>query len=119
MALTKSFEKYGATFESAYHRITNLNYNVREYKEMVYVDSEPDADGNPLPAIMEEQWVTMGQARFTLATYVDTDARDVHKEPVAQAEYSFTPDWTSSDNVLAQAYTYLKTLDAFDEATDA
>lgn len=119
MALTKSFEKYGTTFESAYHRITNLNYNVHEYKEMVYVDQEPDEDGNPLPANMEEQWVTMRQARFTLVTYVDSAARENHKEPVAQAEYSFTPDWESEDNILAQAYSYIKTLDAYAEAVDA
>lgn len=119
MALTQSFEKYGTTFESAYHRITNLNYSVHEHKEMVYVDQEPDEDGNLLPANMEEQWVTMRQARFTLVTYVDSAARENHKEPVAQAEYSFTPDWESEDNILAQAYSYIKTLDTYAEAVDA
>ena len=119
MALTQSFEKYGATFESAYHRITNLHYNVHEYQEMVYVDAEPDEDGNPTPPIMETQWVTKRQARFTLATYVDAEAREAHKEPVAQAEYSFTPDWESADNILAQAYEYVKTLDDYAEAVDA
>lgn len=119
MALTKSFEKYGATFANAYHRVSELRYHVSEYITYNMVQQAPDENGDPVPPITEEVWATDRQVFFTLLTYVDQDARDNHSEAVARAEYSFTPDWDATDNVLAQAYAYLKTLDIFADAVDA
>ena len=119
MALTKSFEKFGSTFADAYHNISDLRYNVHEYERTTLVEQEPDEDGNPVMPVATTTWQKDLIANFTLKTYVDAAARTGHKEAISQSEYMFTPDWESSDNVLAQAYTYLKTLDAFDGAVDA
>ena len=119
MALEKSFEKFGSTFADAYHNISDLRYNVHEYQQTTLVEQEPDEDGNPVAPVATTTWETQRTANFTVKTYVDEAARTAHEECISHAEYSFTPDWTSSDNVLAQAYAYLKTLNAFDGATDA
>ena len=119
MALTKSLEKFGTTFTGAYHRITNLNYTVHEYEETTYPEPSVDDDGNPVVAEPVTSWVSSRKANFQVSTYFDSDARDDHAQPVSTAYYEFTPDWTSSDNVLSQAYSYLKTLTEFDGAVDA
>ena len=119
MALTKSFEKFGSTFADAYHNISDLRYHVSEYEQTSLVEQEPDEDGNPVMPVATTEWVTTRTANFTLRTYVDAAARTGHKEAISQSEYSFTPDWDADGNVLAQSYTYLKTLDAFDGAVDA
>ena len=119
MALTKSFEKFGSTFADAYHNIADLRYHVSEYEQTNLVEQEPDEDGNPVMPVSETVWVTNRTAHFTVKTYVDAAARTGHKEAISQSEYSFSPDWDADDNVLAQSYTYLKTLDAFDGAVDA
>lgn len=119
MALEKSFEKFGSTFADAYHNISDLRYNVHEYEVTSLVEQEPDEDGNPVMPVATTVWQKDTIANFTVKTYVDEAARTGHSQELTQTEYSFTPDWTSSDNVLAQAYAYLKTLDAFDGATDA
>ena len=119
MALEKSFEKFGSTFADAYHNISDLRYHVSEYEVTQLVEQEPDEDGNPVMPVATTTWQKDMIAHFTVKTYVDEAARTGHSQALTQSEYSFTPDWTSSDNVLAQAYTYLKTLDAFDAATHA
>lgn len=119
MALTKSFEKFGSTFADAYHNISDLRYQVSEYERTSLVEQEPDEDGNPVMPVATTEWATERTAHFTVRTYVDAAARAGHKQSISQSEYSFTPDWESADNVLAQAYAYLKTLDAFDGAVDA
>ena len=119
MALTKSLEKFGTTFSDAYHRITNLNYSVYEYQEASLTEAEPDADGNPQMPIETVTWVSRKNANFQVSTYVDSSARDSHSQPVTTNHYEFTPDWDSSENILAQAYAYLKTLDEYDGAVDA
>ena len=119
MALEKSFDKFGSTFADAYHNISDLRYDVVERQQTTYPDPTVDEDGNPVPAEPVTEWVTTRTAYFTVATYINEASRTGHNDAIAKKEYSFTPDWTSSDNVLAQAYAHLKTLDAFDEATDA
>ena len=119
MALTKTVSKYGVEFASAYHRITNLDYYVNEYTMTQFVEQEPDADGNPVAPVEEEVLTVIKQANLTVRTYADDAARIAHAEPIASKVYSFTPDWESTDNVLAQGYAYLKTLTEFDGAVDA
>lgn len=119
MALTKSLEKFGATFTGAYHRITNLNYTVNEYEETTYPEPSVDDDGNPVAAEPVTAWVSSRKANFQVSTYVDEDARTDHSQPVSTSYYEFTPDWSSEDNVLAQAYAYLKTLSEYSGAVDA
>lgn len=119
MALTKTVSKYGVEFASAYHRITNLDYYVNEYSMTQFVEQEPDADGNPVPPVEEEVLTVTKQVNLTVRTYADAAARTGLAEAVASKTYSFTPDWDSADNVLAQGYTHLKTLEEFDGAVDA
>ena len=119
MALTKSVEKFGSTFASAYHRITNVDYYVNEYEYVQMVEQAPDADGNPTPPVEETVLHVDKKANVTVKSYVDADARTALAEPLASKVYSFEPDWTSSDNLLAQAYAHLKTLEEFDGAVDA
>ena len=118
MALTKTVSKYGVEFASAYHRITNLDYYVNEYTMTQPVEQEPDADGNPVPPVHEEVLTVTRQANLTVRTYANDAARTAQAEPISSKVYSFTPDWESSDNVLAQGYAYLKTQEEFDGATD-
>lgn len=119
MALEKSFDKFGSTFADAYHNISDLRYNVHEYQQTTLVEQEPDEDGNPVPPVETTTWETQRTVVFTVASYINEASRTGHNDAIAKKEYSFTPDWTSSDNVLAQAYAHLKTLDAFDGAADA
>ena len=119
MALTKSFEKFGTTFAGAYFRITDLNYTVSEFEQTTYPEPTVDDDGNPVVGEPTTAWVTTRDANFQLKVYVDAAARTAHSAPVYVEHHTFTPDWTSDDNVLVQAYNYLKTLTAFDGATDA
>lgn len=118
MALTNSFEKFGTTFEGAYHRITNLNYTVSEFEQTIYPEPEVDEEGNPVLTEPTTEWTSSKKANFQVSTYVDADARLAHAQPVASDYCEFTPDWDSEDNVLAQAYAYLKTLDAYAGSTD-
>lgn len=118
MALTQSLTKYGATFASAYHRVSELRYHVSEYLQTSLIAQEPDENGDPVPPITEQTWAKDSVAHFTLLSYVDADAREAHSEALLRREFSFTPDWESTDNVLAQAYAYLKTTDEFGEAVD-
>ena len=118
MALQKSVNKFGQEFGSAYHRITNLDYYVNEYTMTQFVEQAPDADGNPTPPLEEEVLTVIKQANLTVRTYVSDEARSAQSEPIASKVYSFTPDWGSTDNVLAQGYDHLKTLEEFDGATD-
>lgn len=119
MALTKSVTKFGQEFASAYHRITNLDYYVNEYESMTMTEQEPDADGNPVPPIEEAVIRVEKRVNVTVRSYVGADARTALAQPFESQVYSFTPDWDSADNVLAQSYAYLKTLEAFDGAVDA
>lgn len=119
MALEKSFEKFGTTFSSAYHRISNLNYSCYDRKEIVYSEQAIDENGEPVPSTQSEQWVVERLVNFTVSVYVDGDARDAHSEPVYSRSYSFVPDWSSSDNILSQSYSHLKTLEEYSEAVDA
>ena len=119
MALTKSFEKFGATFSEAYFRISNLTYSINEYQETTYPEPSVDEDGNPVPAEAVTEWVSLREANFTVSVFVDEDAREAHAKEITSEYHVFTPDWSSDDNVLAQAYTYLKTLDAYDGSVDA
>lgn len=118
MALQKTFEKFGSTFTDAYHNISDLRYNVREYETTNMIEAEPDADGNPVPPTYETVWVTERTASFTVKTYVDAAARTSHAQALSHSEYTFSPDWSATDNVLAQAYAHLKTLPEFDGAAD-
>ena len=119
MALTKSTEKFGSTFASAYHRITNVDYYVNEYEYVQMTEQEPDADGNPVPPVEETVIKVEKNANLTVRSYVDSAARTALAQPFESKVYSFSPDWTASENVLEQAYAYLKTLPEFDGAVDA
>lgn len=119
MALSQSFDKFGMTFADAYHRITSLNYQVNEYTQTQYGEPTVDENGDPVPSEPTEVLVTEKNASFQVSVYVDADARSAQAQPVYTSFHTFTPDWESTDNVLAQAYAYLKTLDSYTEAVDA
>lgn len=118
MALSNSYEKFGTTFEGAYHRITNLNYTVTEYQETTYPAPTEDENGEPVPAEPVTEWVTSRKAHLEVSTYVNAAARTAHSQPISVQYYEFTPDWSSDDNVLAQAYDHISTLEEFAGSTD-
>lgn len=118
MALTNSFELFGATFEGSYHRITNLNYTIHEYQQTVYSEPSVDENGDPLPAEPTEEWVSECKANFQVSVYVNEDARDNFAQPMYVGHHEFTPDWSSEENILAQAYSYLKSLDEYEGSVD-
>ena len=119
MALLKSVSKYGAEFASAYHRITNLDYYINEYSYTQFVEQEPDADGNPVPPVEETVEVVEKRCNITIKTYIDEAARVAKSEPIISKVFNFEPDWTASENVLEQAYAFLKTQDEYADAVDA
>jgi len=107
MALQLSYEDaHGSTHSSAYHRVTVLDLN--------YVSKS---------------------ARVVVSIYVDSAARTAAKEPVAERRYRLreaaVDDMPTFDSVfsdaeldavdetpLANAYTFLKTLDEYSGAQD-
>ena len=119
MALTKSVTKFGQEFASAYHRITNLDYYVNEYESMTLTEQAPDEDGNFVAPLEESVIRVEKRANVTVRSYVSSDARTALAQPFESKVYSFTPDWESADNILAQAYNHLETLEEFEGAVDA
>ena len=99
MALEMAISKYGFTANNGYHVIDFVGYNKRLVTPTVNNDEDTGT--------------------ITLVSYADSDARNAGSEPMKIAHYHFAMD-TSSDaeNPVIQAYTYLKTLDEFDGATD-
>ena len=59
---------------------------------------------------------------FNIDAFKDSDARTGGKSQIQdvglQTNYSFIYDITSTDNIIVQAYTYLKSLNTFKNALD-
>ena len=119
MAIKNNFEKFGTTFTDAYHRISSLSYNVSDLQENVMI-TEPtvDEDGVPVPAQYEMQWKKKATANGEVTSYASQVAREAHSEAFARTYFSFTVDLEGSDNWMEQAYTHIKTLDAFAGSVD-
>ena len=118
MALTKTVNKFGTDFTNAYHRITNMEYYVNEYESMIMTEQEPDTDGNPVPPIEEAVIRVEKRANVTVRSYTSLEAREALSQPFESKVYSFTPDWEATENVLEQAYNYLRTLEEFEGAVN-
>lgn len=99
MALEMAISKYGFTANNGYHVIDFVGYHKRLVSPTVNNDEDTGS--------------------ITLVSYADSDARNAGSEPMKIANYNF-PMATGSDaeNPVIQAYTYLKTLDEFSDATD-
>ena len=99
MALEMAISKYGFTANNGYHVIDFVGYHKRLVTPTVNNDENTGS--------------------ISVVSYADKDARDAKSEPMKVANYHF-PMETGSDakNPVIQAYTYLKTLDEFKDATD-
>jgi len=98
MALQSSYSsEYGASFDNAYIVISIIGYNKGLFM--------------PAPS-----------ARTTSVTvhiYADATARENEVKPLDVKTYEFDLDTSSdADDLLAQAYAHIKTLNEFSDATD-
>ena len=99
MALEMSISKFGFTANKGYHVIDFVGYHKRLVTPTVNNDEKTGA--------------------ITVVSYADKDARDAKSEPMKISNYHFTMDTTSdAKDSVTQAYTYLKTLDEYKDASD-
>ena len=99
MALEKEISKYGFTANKGYHVVDSVRY----HKRLV----------TPTVATGEKN------TSMSVVSYSDKDARDAGSEPMKQQSYQFDiATESNSEDILTQAYAYLKTLDEFKDAAD-
>ena len=99
MSLEMAISKYGFTANNGYHVIDFVGYHKRLVSPTVNNDEDTGS--------------------ITLVSYADSDARNAGSEPMKVANYNFPMDTgADAENPVIQAYTYLKTLDEFADATD-
>ena len=99
MALEKEISKYGFTANKGYHVVDSVRYHKRL--------------GTPTVATGEKN------TSMSVVSYSDKDARDAGSEPMKQESYQFDLATESdAEDILTQAYAYLKTLDEFKDAAD-
>lgn len=99
MALEKEISKYGFTANKGYHVVDSVRY----HKRLV----------TPTVATGEKN------TSMSVVSYSDKDARDAGSEPMKQESYQFDLATESdAEDILTQAYAYLKTLDEFKDAAD-
>lgn len=119
MAIQNNFEKFGTTFENAYHRISGLNYYVSDLRENVLIaTASVDESGSAISEQYEMQWVKRATANGEVLTYASAAARNAHSESLARTNFNFVVDLESADNWMEQAYSHIKTLDAFTGSVD-
>ena len=99
MALEMAISKYGFTANNGYHVIDYVGYHKRLVSPTVNNDENTGS--------------------ITVVSYADKDARDARTEPMKMSNYNFKLE-TGSDakDPATQAYTYLKTLNEYKDATD-
>lgn len=115
MALIAPVTKFGINLEGAYHKISRLTYDSSDAKEYVY--QEPQEDGAPVPP--EEKYVKKAFCYFELSVYASEESRSQHMEPLYKTSFGFTPSLDAeSQDIIAQAYAYLKTEPGYAEAID-
>tara|TARA_B100000287_G_scaffold398636_1_gene416196 strand:- start:182 stop:484 length:303 start_codon:yes stop_codon:yes gene_type:complete len=99
MALEMSISKFGFTANKGYHVIDSVNYHKRLITPTVSAGEK--------------------NASIYLVSFADKDARDAGDEPMKQKTYQFdVATGSDAEDILTQAYTYLKTLDEYKDATD-
>lgn len=125
MAVTATVDKFGMTFSNAYHKITRLTYESSDVRNITYPEPTPptvDEDGNSVPAPAPEPvmtWVKKNFCHFEVATYASSTTRDEHADPIYRSHFNFEAslDGDAAD-VIAQAYTFLKTQAGYEDAVD-
>ena len=123
MAVTATVERFGMTFAGAYHKVTRLNYESFDRKEISYpAPAEPvaDEDGNlpaPEPIVPVETWVKATSCNFEVATYASAETREAHAEPIFRVYHNFDVTEENSD-LLSQAYAHLKAQEGYEDAVD-
>ena len=117
MGLQNDFSKFGVTFEDAYHRITNLNYRMEEYRTPMMsspVGMESTGSAEPI----ESQWTKRAYGSGEIETYATEAARIAHSESLARTHFSFNYDLESESTWIEQAYAHAKTLPNFTGSVD-
>lgn len=119
MGLTNDFAKFGVTFEGAYHRVSNLTYTIQDqYEPVMIATGSIDEDGNPIPPAYGSQWVKRATGTGYVDTYASLEARNAHSESLARTSFTINYDLDSEDTWIEQAYTHVKSLDAFTGSVD-
>ena len=99
MALEISISKYGLTASNGYALVENAAYD----------------KGLMRPGNIEDATTAYCNVLF----YTSAEARNDGEQPIDRKTYNFNLDVKdNADHILAQAYTYLKTLDEFKDAKD-
>jgi len=124
MALIRDFEITGTglVVPNAYHIITQLDVEKRMADRAFPQPTGRVYQGNP---DLDVQWTAGYYGRMTICVWKDVASRTANKNMlgVINAEYQvpavFKLDTTSADSYLAQAYTFLKTVEYYANATEA
>lgn len=117
MGLQNDFSKFGVTFTDAYHRITNLNYRVEEYRTPMMGSPVPtEGTGSAVPT--ESQWAKRAYGSGEIETYATEAARTAHSESLARTHFSFNYDLEAESTWIEQAYAHAKTLPNFTGSVD-
>lgn len=122
MALQGSYTYKGIDISEAYLVVSHLDYN-KNYKSSQNITTEAvyAEDGSLVtPAEYETVWTTTLTSVFQLNIYKDAASKSSNPTQFVDSlnfkcTISIADD---ADNFVAQAYTYLKTLDQFNGYTD-
>lgn len=124
MALIREFEITGTglVVPNAYHIITQLDVEKRMTDRAFPQPTGRVYQGNP---DLDVQWTAGYYGRMTICVWKDLASRTANKTMlgVINAEYKvpavFKLDPTSTDSYLTQAYSFLKTVEYYANATEA
>lgn len=111
MAIKCAAERFGIAMPLAYHKIAELVYTSSDRK--VFLLDEETED-------VIESVEKFSFCSFVVYTYHSKEARDSNKEHMYKTEYKFELEiGANADDVLVQAYNYLKSQDEYKGAVDA
>lgn len=95
---TATLEQFGLTLENVYYRVEDLAI---DSKYVAATDINPEVPRNT-------------RMTFNVQSYANAQST----KPLGKESYNASYDITSTDNPIKQAYIYLKTLPAYENAVD-
>jgi hypothetical protein len=126
MAIIATVDKFGMTFSEAYHKITRLTYESTDMQNYNYPTPAPVAitEGSEVPPAPiatqpEVVWVKKNNCYFEVATYATEETRAAHAEPIYRSNFNFEPAMDAeAEDILIQAYNFLKSQAGYEDAED-
>jgi hypothetical protein len=123
MALQGNFTYKGIDISSAYLVVSNLNYN--KYSKFFQNEVTPPVYNSETgelttPATYETAWNDVLAVNTKVKIYKDSSARISNpNEFVTSLSFDFIPSIAdNADNLVVQAYNYIKSLDDYSGYTD-